>query len=195
MARRIWRTCFLMKPERRTFADMSRPLTPKGGNDRVYTPPALAKRIVEHFQPSGSCCEPCYGKNAFYDVLVATVKVNHVRGFELDEGLDFLQTNRSVGSYDWIITNPPWSQLRAFLNKSMEVADNVVFLCLVNAFFMKARQADMKDAGFGMKEIVFVPTPPKPWPQTGFSLGAVHIQHGYKGPCLMTCKTGAEDFC
>jgi len=66
----------------------------------------------------------------------------------------------------------------------MEVADNVVFLCLVNAFFMKARQQDMRKAGFGMKEILFVPTPAKPWPQTGFSLGAVYIQKDYLGPVI-----------
>lgn len=163
---------------------MSQPLAPKGGNDCVYTPPELAQRIVAHFKPSGYACDPCYGKNAFYDALAENSKL--VRGYEIADGLDFLQTSRSEGSYNWIITNPPWSQLRAFLNKSMEVADNVVFLCLVNAFFMKARQADMKAARFGMREIVFVPTPPKPWPQTGFSLGAVHIQRGYLGPCVMT---------
>lgn len=57
----------------------------------------------------------------------------------------------------------------------------MVFLCLVNAFFMKARMRDMEKEGFGMKEILFVPIPPKPWPQTGFALGAVHIQRGYTG--------------
>jgi len=40
----------------------------------------------------------------------------------------------------------------------------------------------MEEEGFGMKEILFVPTPPKPWPQTGFALGAVHIERGYAGP-------------
>jgi hypothetical protein len=68
----------------------------------------------------------------------------------------------------------------------MECSNNVVFLCLVNAFFMKARLRDMEEAGFGIREILFVPTPPKPWPQTGFSLGAVHIQRGWTGDCKMT---------
>lgn len=167
---------------------MSRPLAPKGGNDRVYTPPELARRIVEHFQPKGFLCDPCYGKRAFLEALFDYSANGYVSAYELDFGEDFLLSNNEE-SFDWIITNPPWSQLRAFLNKSMEVSSNIVFLCLVNAFFMKARQADMKAAGFGMKEIVFVPTPPKPWPQTGFSLGVIHIQRGYKGPCLMTDKT------
>lgn len=98
---------------------------------------------------------------------------------EKDEGRDFLTLTGHT--FNWIITNPPWSKLRPFLKKSMEVSDNVVFLCLVNAFFMKARMRDMEEEGFGMKEILFVPTPPKPWPQTGFALGAVHIERGYAG--------------
>ena len=157
------------------------PLAPRGGNDRVYTPSALAKAIVEHFDPPKSCMmlEPCAGpleNQAFVNVM----SEYDPDWYEIDEGLDFL-ASIIKSRYDWIITNPPWSKLRPFLQHSMEASNNVVFLCLVNAFFMKARQKDMKDAGFGMKEILFVPTPPKPWPQTGFSLGAVHIQRGYKG--------------
>lgn len=155
-------------------------LAQKNGNDRVYTPPELAKAIVRHFEPDGLMLEPCagpVGKQAFMDAL--TFADRH--WFEIDEGRDFL-TATITSHYEWCITNPPWSKLRAFLRKSMECSDNVVFLCLVNAFFMKARQQDMKDEGFGMKEILFVPTPPKPWPQAGFSLGAVHIQRGYSGP-------------
>lgn len=97
---------------------------------------------------------------------------------EIAEGKDFLKHG---GRYDWIVTNPPWSKIRPFLQKSMELSDNIVFLCLVNAFFMKARLRDMKEHGFGIKEILFVPTPEKPWPQTGFALGAVHVQRDYFG--------------
>ena len=159
---------------------ISRPLAPKGGNDRVYTPPDLARAIVEHFNPSGALLEPCAGRMAFVDAMTPFAD-GPVAFCEIDGGgPDFLTC--VVPPSDWIITNPPWSQLRAFLKRSMEVSDNVVFLCLVNAFFMKARMHDMQEAGFGMKEILFVPTPEKPWPQTGFALGAVHVKRGYSGP-------------
>lgn len=148
------------------------PLVPKGGNDIVYTPGALALSIITHFKPSGRICEPCKGNGAF------TQHLPDCDWWEIQEGRDFLTCSES---YDWIVTNPPWSKLRPFLRKSLEVSDNIVFLCLVNAFFMKARQRDLGEFGFGMKEILFVPTPSKPWPQTGFSLGAVHIQRGYIG--------------
>lgn len=167
-----------------TKAEIRQPLCPRNGNDRVYTPPELAKQIVQHFKPSGKILEPCKGKGAFTDAMYVFADNGYISCYEIDIGLDFLSS--TPPHHDWIITNPPWSQLRAFLSKSMQVADNVVFLCLVNAFFMKARQRDMQEAGFGMKEILFVPTPPKPWPQTGFSLGAVHIQRGWTGDCKMT---------
>lgn len=177
------------------------PLAPKGGNDVVYTPDYLAKQIVQYFRPGGFVCEPCRGGGAFLrafdnlekipllwgDLTVAEPGViRNVVSYEITDGEDFLASADGPGHPHWIITNPPWSQLRPFLIKSMEVADNVVFLCLVNAFFMKARQRDMKEHGFGMKEILFVDTPPPPWPQTGFSLGAVHIQRGYDGPVKHT---------
>lgn len=156
------------------------PLAPRGGNDKVYTPPDLALAIINHFEPRGYICEPCRGTGSF------TQHMPECEWFELDEGKDFLA---SEGHWDWVVTNPPWSQLRVFLNKSMQHSDNVVFLCLVNAFFMKARQRDMKEHGFGMKEILFVDTPLPPWPQTGFSLGAVHIERGYEGQVKHTWLT------
>lgn len=160
------------------------PLAPKGGNDRVYTPPELARAIVRHFNPSGMLLEPCRGRGAFSDAMLPYAANGFVETCEIDEGNDFLEAN--LEPVCWIITNPPWSKMRPFLKRSMEISRNVVFLCLVNAFFMKARMRDMADAGFDLKEILFVPTPPKPWPQTGFALGAVHIQRGYKGDVKMS---------
>lgn len=101
---------------------------------------------------------------------------------ELDAGRDFL-TYDFGQHFDWVVTNPPWSQIRAFLARSMALSDHVVFLCLVNAFFMRARLRDMQAAGFGFKEILFLDTPPTPWPQTGFQLGATHIVRGWGGDC------------
>ncbi len=158
---------------------MAQPLAPHGGNDDVYTPPALAQRILDHYKVSGRVIDPCRGKGAFWR-----------EGWdwcEIKEGRDFLDWSGNwwppavARHYDWCVTNPPWSKLRPFLQRAMQVSDNVVFLCLVNAFWMKARLRDMAQAGFAIREIALVETPPKPWPQTGFALGAVHVQRGYVG--------------
>lgn len=155
---------------------MSRPLAPKGGNDRVYTPDSLAKSIIQHFNPSGSILDPCKGHGAFFNNFPQT----EIDWCELDQGRDFFDYVTGK-HYDWIITNPPWSLMRPFLSKSMEVSDNVVFLCLTNALFMKARQRDIQKHNFGLKEILFLDTPPKPWPQTGFSLSANYLKKNYVG--------------
>jgi hypothetical protein len=154
-------------------------LVPNGGNDKVYSPRWLAKAIVAHFKPAGKILEPCKGNGAFTDLMPGC------DWCEIDQGRDFL-TSSPRKRYTWTVTNPPWSQFRAFLQKAMAVSDNVVFLSLVNAFFMKARLSDMKLAGFGFREFLMVPTPVAPWPQTGFQLGAVHIQRGYHGPVTMS---------
>lgn len=163
-------------------AAASRPLVPSNGNDIVYTPDELALAIVQHFKPSGRVLEPCAGGGAFVRALGGVCDT-----FELQEGTDFLQQS---GKWDWVVTNPPWSKLRAFLKHSMTVADNVVFLCLVNAFFMRARWGDIESSGFAVKEILVCDQPPKPWPQTGFLLGAVHVQRGFAGP--VTISRGAK---
>ena len=153
---------------------MSRALAPKGGNDRVYTPHNLAKTIVEHFNPQGIRLEPCKGTGSFSNLMPGCLTC------EIDDGIDFFNENSKV---DWIVTNPPWSQFRPFLKHSMELADNIVFLSLVNAFFMKARVRDMREMGFGTVEILMLDTPVKPWPQTGFQLGVTHISKDYNGDC------------
>ena len=152
-------------------------LVPKGGNDVVYTPQELANRIVQHFKPSGVVLEPCAGGGAF---------VRAIRDFtgkkplecEIAMGRDFFDFTMKV---NWIITNPPWSLARKFARHAYTVADNVVFLITVNHFTaLKARFRDMEEAGFAIREIALVGTPPLPWPQSGFQLGAIHLQRGYK---------------
>lgn len=152
-----------------------RPLAPKGGNDIVMTPEFLAIQILNHFPVKGRIFEPCKGSGSFYNNFPSKEK-----GYaEISEGIDFLTGD--FGRYDWIVTNPPWSKFRPFLVKSMNMAENVVFLSLVNAFFMRARLRDIKEQNFGIKEILMLDTPPKPWPQTGFQLGATWIQKGHSG--------------
>lgn len=165
-------------------------MNPKSGLDNIMTPSYLATKIVEHFRPHGWILEPCFGDGAF---LTAMQHCGSLFGFETrkdtcfntdvefeDLGYDFLEAV-NVPSVDWAVTNPPFSLFRQFLNKSMQVADNVVFLCPINHLATKARLRDISKAGFGIIEILQVDTPPKPWVSTGFQLGAVWIRRGWSG--------------
>lgn len=160
-------------------------LAQKNGNDRVFTPPPLARAIVEHFGPTGARLDPCRGEGAFFDAMYDDIPYD-VWWCEIDDGVDFFTTEEATEHYDWIVTNPPWSKLRAFLKRSMEVSDNIVFLCLTNALFYNGRQDDITAAGFGIREIARVRQPKKPWPQTGFMLSANWLQRGYTGPTTMS---------
>lgn len=141
-------------------------------NDEVQTPIGLAKRIVEHFQPSGDILEPCKGEGNFYNLLPTNTE-----WCEITQGRNFFTWTKKA---DWIVTNPPWSQIRMFLQHSMTLANDIVFLMTINHVWTKARVRDIYDAGFALKEICLVEMPVE-FPQSGFQLGAVHISKGWEG--------------
>jgi hypothetical protein len=160
-------------------------------NDDIQTPPALAQRLVEHFNPSGRILEPCCGNGSFLRALRAhqrsLAKISgsndsEVFWTEIKRGRDFFAWTQPV---DWIITNPPWSQIRNFLRHAMTLADHVVFLLTINHLWTKARLRDVREAGFGLREIVLVDMPDT-FPQSGFQLGAVHLTRGHTGPITLT---------
>ena len=147
--------------------------------DLVMTPSWLASDIMNHFAVKGFYLDPCKGEGAFYNCYESTNKDY----CELSEGIDFFDYQ---GKADWIVTNPPWSKMRQFLVKGMEVADNIVYLTTINHYTTKRRMSDIRQMGFGVREIFCVPTPSKPWPALGFQLGAVHLQKKYKGDTKIT---------
>ncbi len=163
-----------------------RKLTPERNapeSDLVPTPYALARVIVRHFRPTGRCLDPCRGPaRPFYTALKAQ-RGCVVDWCEVTEGRDFMAYSLPT---DWIVTNPPWSKVFPFLRHAMTLADNVVFLAALSAFTLRARMRAIELAGFGLKESLLVPHPPRPWPASGFQLAAVHIQRGYAGPFVLT---------
>jgi len=140
-------------------------------NDEIQTPVELARRLVEHFQPSGRILEPCSGTGNFLQFLPGA------EWCEIKRGRDFMDWKEPV---DWILTNPPWSRIRDFLDHSFEVARDVAFLMTVNHVWTKARLRDMRNRRFGIREIVLLATP-ESFPQSGFQLGMVHFQRDWKG--------------
>ena len=141
-------------------------------NDVVMTPKHIAKALIDHFKPEGKILEPCKGTGNFLKYLP-----EDTQWCEISEGRDFMDFKEKV---DWIITNPPWSKVRKFMNHSMVISDNVVFLTTIVHLWMKARLRDVKRKGFGIREIVIFETPTS-FPAGGFQVGAFHLQRGYEG--------------
>lgn len=144
--------------------------------DLVFTPDDVALDIIQHFKPQGRILDPCRGDGAFSN------QIPDCLWCELSQGRDFLDWSSPV---DWIITNPPWSKMRQFLQHGMEVADNIVYLTSINHYTTKARIRDMRERGFAIKEFYCIPTPDT-FPQSGFQIAAVHTQRGYTGPITMS---------
>lgn len=155
---------------------------PKNGfksNDVVFTPPELAEAFVRHFKPKGFGLDPAMGTGAFFNAMLGKKD-----WCEIDRGRDFFDYKRRV---DYIMTNPPWSKMRDFLNHSYEIADDVYFLATIGNCFTRARLDDMQRAGFAMVELCCCETPKVGvWPSTGLQLGMVHIRRGYEGGIKLT---------
>jgi hypothetical protein len=156
---------------------MGRKLVGNNGNDKIYTPDALADAIVYYLNPMGVCLDPCAGKGAFIRAFQANG--NSIRWCELDKGRDFLKLRKSEA--DWLITNPPFSKISKFLSKAINLEiPNIAFLCTVNAFWMNGKLDTIKSNGYQITEVILVESPYfrrlNNWPQSGFSLGVTVLE-------------------
>ena len=151
-------------------------------NDVVMTPQTLADALVEAIDPCGLVLEPCVGSGAFVSALRRHMQtcdgINEVETCEISDGRDFLQWRDEV---DWVLTNPPWSQFRAFLAHALTLAHDVALLSTVNHWWTRHRVQAVQRAGFGYRHLVLCDWPDE-FPASGFQLGMMHVSKGYEGP-------------
>jgi hypothetical protein len=148
----------------------------KISNDEIYTPEWVADDMIRHFKPMGRILEPCKGGGVFTDRL-------NCDWCEIKENRDFFDWKESV---DWIITNPPFSNIRKFLLHSFELSDNIVFLVPVWKVFLAYGTVTSSLNYGGMKEIRWYGTGSKLNFPMGNGIGAIHWQKSYKGPIHQT---------
>jgi hypothetical protein len=154
-------------------------------NDRVMTPPRLARALVAAIRPSGVVLEPSAGRGSFVRAL--REHGCDVRWCELDEGTDFLHWSAMV---DEVVGNPPWSKFRAFLAHALCIARRrVAFICTINHLWTKHRQQLIDRAGFGTERIIKFDAPKEWGAQTGFQVGLILLERGWSGPCTIETLT------
>ena len=141
--------------------------------DIVLTPDKIAADIVWHFKPTGRILDPCKGDGVF---------LRHMPGAEWcesREGRDFFAW---IDHVDWIVSNPPYSIFSEWLEHSLTIADNIVYLIpLAKVFNSEPRLKLIMRTG-GIVEIRHYGSGTSCGFPFGFPCGAVHIRKDYKGP-------------
>lgn len=147
-------------------------------NDFYPTPERATEELLKRININGVTWECACGDGAISKLLPGEIISTDLidRGYG-EPYVDFLKTIKKV---DWIITNPPYSKMRKFIQHSMKVADNIVFLATINHLWLKARLRDIEEDKFGIKEIIIFDTP-KNFPQAGFQIGCFYLKKDYNG--------------
>ena len=141
--------------------------------DNVYTPDWLARDMVEYFKPTGICLDPCRGDGAFFRYLPAGSQ-----WCEIENGRDFYAWTNQV---DWVIGNPPYSHLLAWIRYSFMIANNVAYLIPYHRVTTSSEFMDTVDEWGGLVHVRRYGTGYDAGFPFGHALVAVHYQKGFQG--------------
>lgn len=100
-----------------------------------------------------SFLEPCRGDGAIYNLVDTKVK----QWAEINEGIDYLTT--SFAKRDLIITNPPFTFAKEFLEKSLTESDCVCYLLRLNYLGSQARKPFWNKVGTPNKLLILSKRP------------------------------------
>ena len=119
-------------------------------SDFYETPYSITRHLleVESFDTSLSVCEPACGNNAIVNILKE--RWNEVTAYDVE--VDFLTETRS---YDYIITNPPFSIAYEFVLQAKKLATKkFAFLLPLSYLHGKKRHDDIyMDKEYGLKTV------------------------------------------
>jgi hypothetical protein len=150
--------------------------------DVVYTPDWVARDMVEYFKPTGRILEPCSGDGAFLKYLPGA------DWCEIEKGRDFYAVTEQ---YDWIIGNPPYTQYSEWLNQSMAIAENILYLVPINKECNGFEMMSVVNEWGGVyARRIYGPGSRLQFP-VGFACGALHYKRDYHGPMYTSFYEGA----
>jgi len=147
-------------------------------SDVHYTDSGIAKYIVDHFKPSGVILEPFRGGGAFYDHLPGSAD-----WCETQEGRCFFEYNNDV---DWIITNPPFSNLTDVMRHCFSISKNTVFLLPPSKVYSSVPRMRLVQRLAGLKEQLIFGSGRSIGFDLGFPFAAMHFLKGFSGPTINT---------
>jgi hypothetical protein len=145
----------------------------KNYSDVHYTLESVAKSVVEHFAPIGRCLEPFRGSGSFYKHMPVGSK-----WCEIESGKDFFEFNHYV---DWIITNPPFSNMTKVFEHAFTLSENCVFVIPISKYWSSAPRIEAVAEYGGLVEIAHLGRGRSIGFDIGFPFAAMHFKKGYKG--------------
>lgn len=129
------------------------------GDDFYATPPVAVEALLRVEELPKRLWEPACGDGAIVNVLRshghdvwATDLVDRGCPDSLS-GIDFL-LERGAGDCRTIVTNPPFKLAQQFLEKSLDLSQNVIFLLRL-AFLESERRSRLLDTGYLHRVYVF----------------------------------------
>jgi len=154
--------------------DMPRTKNLQNYSDAHFTDREIASLIVDWCKPAGSCLEPALGDGAFLEVLP-----DGTEWCEITHGRDFFDVE---SCYDWIVTNPPFSNMTDWMRHSFDLASNVVFLIPLSKLFSSAPRMSLVREYGGIRKVLYLGSGRQIGFDIGFPFGAVHFEKDYTGP-------------
>jgi len=142
-------------------------------SDVHYTDVRVARAVVRHFSPTGRCLEPFAGEGAFLDAMPAGAD-----WCEITRGKDFFRWAEPV---DWIITNPPFSNLTQIFLHAFGLAENCVFVIPISKYWSSAPRIEAVAQYGGLAEIAYLGRGREIGFDIGFPFAAMHFKRGYTG--------------
>jgi len=154
----------------------------KNYSDIHFTREDIAKKIVDHYindlNNTLKFLEPAKGSGVFLKYMPQDTD-----WCEINEGRDFFKYQNHV---DWIITNPPFSNLTQWMIKSFELSDNVVFLIPISKLFSSVPRMKLVKQYGGIREIYYLGSGRDIGFDIGFPFAAIHFQRNYCGQITMS---------
>lgn len=122
---------------------MSQRIEAKDSPDDFPTPPWATRGLIEHVLENKqalagmTCWEPACGSGHMSKVLKEyffAVRSSDAYDYRFGEIFDFLSISDHGGSYDWIITNPPFRHAEDFILRAMKAARKGVAILARSVF-------------------------------------------------------------
>lgn len=146
----------------------------KNYSDVHYTHPALARLILNYVKPSGVILEPFSGGGAFYDHMG-----EGALWCEQAKGRDFFDFHTPV---DWIVTNPPYSNLTDVMRHAFTISQHTVFLVPLSKVYSSAPRMALVNDVASIRRQFYLGPGRKIGFDIGFPFAAMEFVKGYQGP-------------